>query len=281
MFDVDKYLQRISYNSEVEPTALTLRKLHLAHLRSVPFENLDIYLKRPIELDLNAFFEKIVGRNRGGFCYELNGLFAQLLKNLGYNVTMLSARAVRADGNFGPDFDHMTLLVELEERWITDVGFGDSFPEPLLLDTTREQVQYGTHYRILPKGDGFLYQSRSNGKWMNQYTFQLTPHELQDYAGMCVYHQTSSESTFTQKVVCTRATEEGRITVTDKKWIVRSGSNRTETELSGKEHFYELLRQHFGIHFHKASIVSLCLLGRWVVEFFVLPNSNGNAFRTL
>ena len=247
MFDQQSYLKRISYSSTLTPSPETLRKIHVAHMQSVPFENLDIHYGRHIELSPNAFFRKIVQQNRGGFCYELNGLFAELLKSIGYSVTLLSARVAGADGVFGPDFDHMTLLIDLDERWIADVGFGDSFVEPLLLDKTEEQIQNGKRYRIVPDGNAFLYQSFDKEVWINQYVFDLTPHALQDYEEMCLYHQTSPDSPFTQKVVCSKATPEGRITLTDKKWIVTSGNKRIETDLSGKEHFLSLLNQHFGI----------------------------------
>jgi len=98
-------------------------------MRTVPFENLDIHLKRPIVLEDNALFDKIVTRKRGGFCYELNGLFAALLRALGFDVVMLSAGVANPEREFGPDFDHMALLVTLEQSWLADVGFGDSFVE--------------------------------------------------------------------------------------------------------------------------------------------------------
>src|SRR5437762_14222540 len=99
---VGAYLQRINYRGSPEPNAQTLRELHRAHMLTVPFENLDIHLGRPITLGQAALFDKIVTRRRGGFCYELNGLFAALLRALGFDVTMLSARVARADGSFGP-----------------------------------------------------------------------------------------------------------------------------------------------------------------------------------
>ncbi len=114
--DTQSYLRRISYSSSLTPTAETLRKIHRAHMLSVPFENLDIYMKRPIELDLDSIFRKVVQRNRGGFCYELNGLFSELLRSLGYRVTMLSARVARPDGGFGPDFDRSTYGRSLKNR---------------------------------------------------------------------------------------------------------------------------------------------------------------------
>src|SRR5688500_12747402 len=132
--DIDAYLERINYRGPLEPTAETLRGLQVAHLLAVPFENLSIHAGEPIVLDDEALFDKVVARRRGGFCYELNGLFAALLRALGFEVEMLAAAVARSTGEFGRDFDHMTLLVNLKQRWIADVGFGDSFIEPLLLD---------------------------------------------------------------------------------------------------------------------------------------------------
>src|SRR5262249_19643128 len=132
--NVDAYLKRINYAGAREPAAETLRTLQLAHLRTVPFENLSIHAGEPIVLEEAALFGKIVERRRGGFCYEANGLFAALLRALGFQVAMLSAGVANAKGEFGPDFDHMTLMVTLAERWLVDVGFGESFMEPLLLD---------------------------------------------------------------------------------------------------------------------------------------------------
>jgi N-hydroxyarylamine O-acetyltransferase len=117
---VDSYLNRIGCSGAREPTLDTLRQLHLAHVSSVPFENLDIP-RRPIVLDEAALFAKIVGRRRGGFCYELNGLFAALLRELGFRVTLLSARVPNAEGRPVPEFDHLVLRVDLAEPWLADV----------------------------------------------------------------------------------------------------------------------------------------------------------------
>ena len=135
--DASAYLQRINYVGPLAPSAETLRQLHLAHLLSVPFENLSIHRREPIVLDDAALFEKIVRLQRGGFCYELNGVFAALLRSLGFKVTMLSAEVANGKGEFGPPFDHMTLMVTLEDRWLADVGFGDSFREPLRSEERR------------------------------------------------------------------------------------------------------------------------------------------------
>ena len=150
--DIDAYLGRIGYEGSREPSAETLGELQSAHLRAVPFENLSIHSGEPIVLEDEALFEKIVNRRRGGFCYELNGLFAALLRGLGFEVEMLAAGVATEADNFGPEFDHMTLLVKLDERWMADVGFGDSFLEPLRLDTPDEQVEGARAYKLFFRG---------------------------------------------------------------------------------------------------------------------------------
>ena len=112
--DIKAYLERINYHGSLAPTADTLRDLQVAHLLAVPFENLSIHAKEPIVLEDEALFTKIVERRRGGFCYEANGLFAALLRALGFDVRMLSAEVANGEGGFGPAFDHMALMVSLE-----------------------------------------------------------------------------------------------------------------------------------------------------------------------
>ena len=92
MIDVAAYLARIGYSGPIDPTAGNLRALHCAHLWAVPFENLDISLGRKITINEEAILNKVVALRRGGFCYELNGAFAALLRALGFQVTLLSAR---------------------------------------------------------------------------------------------------------------------------------------------------------------------------------------------
>jgi N-hydroxyarylamine O-acetyltransferase len=247
--DIDAYLQRILYPGPLVPTAETLRQLHRAHLLTVPFENLSIHRGEPIELDDKALFEKMVVRRRGGFCYELNGLFAALLRSLGFEVVMLAAGVMGADGEFSPDFDHMALMVNLAERWLVDVGFGDLFREPLLLDERGPQVQGGSAYRIdAAEEDRLILMRRDEGgPWSAQYRFGLEPHVYADYAERCVYQQTSPQSHFTQRRVCSLATPDGRVTLSQMRLITTRGGERLERELANDMEYREALREHFGI----------------------------------
>lgn len=246
--DASAYLQRIKYDGPLTPSAETLRQLHLAHLLSVPFENLSIHRREPIVLDDAALFEKIVRRRRGGFCYELNGMFAALLRALGFKVTMLSAEVANGKGEFGPPFDHMTLMVTLEDRWLADVGFGDSFREPLRLDERGPQIQGEEAFRIEAAGSLLVMSRRAeNGDWQPQYRFSLEPHEYADYAEMCRYHQTSPQSHFTQKRLCSRATLDGRVSLSEMRLITTRGREREESELSSEPQYADALREKFGI----------------------------------
>jgi N-hydroxyarylamine O-acetyltransferase len=247
--DITAYLDRINYYGLLTPAAETLRELQVAHLLTVPFENLSIHAGQPIVLDDNALFEKIVRRRRGGFCYEANGLFAALLRALGFNVKMLSAAVANAEGGFGPDFDHMALMVTINERWLVDVGFGDSFCEPLLLDKRGEQRQGERAYRIDSDGSRLTLRQRdgADGEWKDQYRFTLRPYEYSDYEEMCRYHQTSPQSHFTRGRICSRATPDGRITLSELRLIITRNGERQERVLANEEEYVAILREHFGI----------------------------------
>ncbi len=247
--NIKAYLNRINYHGSLAPNAETLLELQVAHLLAVPFENLSIHVKEPIVLEDEALFTKIVERRRGGFCYEANGLFAALLRELGFDVVMLSAGVANTEGTFGPDFDHMALMVLLDERWLVDVGFGDSFLEPLLLDNRGEQVQGERAYRILDDVAYLILARRDNGEeWEAQYRFTLQPHEYADYAEMCHYYQTSLQSHFTRARICSRATPEGRITLSEMRFITTSmNGGRQERILASQEEHADILREHFGI----------------------------------
>jgi len=247
MKDFQAYLDRLGYTGATAPTVETLRAIHHAHLLAVPFENLDIALGRKIVVDEDAFVRKVVERRRGGFCYELNGAFAALLRALGFRVTLLSARVARDAGGWGPEFDHLTLRVDLDTPWLTDVGFGESFLEPLRMEVDSEQLDPAGTFRLVQAGDHLQLEKAETGRWRRQFSFTFQPRSLEEFAGMCHYHQTSSESSFTQKRICTRATSEGRITLADMKLIVTRNGYREERMLAGERERNDVLREQFEI----------------------------------
>jgi N-hydroxyarylamine O-acetyltransferase len=247
--DLPAYFDRIGYAGPAEPTLPTLRALHRAHLLAVPFENLDIGLKRPIVLDEEKLVEKIVTRRRGGFCYEMNGVFAAALRQIGFRVTLLSARVPGQEGKLGPEFDHLTLRVDLEQPCLADVGFGrEGFFEPLPLVEGVERTQRGVAYRLRRQDERWLAECRSGSQdWVLLYDFTLIPRQLADFAPMCRWHQSSPESHFTRGRMCSRLTPDGRLTLSGLKLIVTTKGEREERDLAGEEEFRAVLRERFGV----------------------------------
>jgi N-hydroxyarylamine O-acetyltransferase len=245
----DEYLLRMSYSGPRQATLQTLQALHRAHLRAVPFENLDVHAGVPVVLEENALFDKIVQRRRGGFCYELNGLFAWLLEALGFAVCRLSARVVDADGRAGPPFDHLVLRVDLGgQGWLADVGFGSGCELPVALREGRPQIQSRAAYRLVRHADEWLLaERRGRCDWRPLYLVDERPRQLADFAAMCLHHQTAPASPFTRGRLCTRATPRGRLTLGGRRLIETTPGERREEELASETAVQQALRQHFGI----------------------------------
>jgi N-hydroxyarylamine O-acetyltransferase len=250
--DKGPYLTRLTISGPVSPDLISLRNLHLAHMLSVPFENLDIGLGRPIQLGEQALWSKIVLDRRGGFCYELNGLFAWLLSQIGFEITYLNGRVFSREGKLGIDFDHLALMVRIpgsSRRWLADVGFGDSFTSPLDMEDNGVQVQGLRAYRLEKGADGYVaWQRDYNGSWERQYFFDLQPRKFpSDYEAACRYHQTSPNSSFTRGPVISLARPDGRITLEQVRLIVTKNGRRVESRVDGPQEFNALLKKHFGI----------------------------------
>lgn len=243
------YLERIGFRGEPRRDAEALRRLHVAHLMSVPFENLDIQLGREIRLDERLLYDKIVVRRRGGYCYELNGMFAWLLRSVDFDVTLVSAGVYDAtEDRFGPDGDHLCLLVRLEHTWLADVGFGASFLEPMPLVDAVERSEGSWAYRLTRDDDGWTMSSREGAEaWVPQYRFTTRPRRLYDFTFANHYMQTSPDSIFTKKRVCTRATPDGRITISDMRFIETTNGARAERAVEGNEEYARLLLDSFGV----------------------------------
>ncbi len=254
--DVGAYLRRIGYDGPREPSATTLADLHRQHLLTVPFENLDIHLGTPIRLAPTALYDKIVIRRRGGFCYELNGLFADLLTAMGFRVQMLSAQVRQEDGGLSPEFDHMLLKVDLREPWLVDVGFGDSFVEPIVLCGGGATQVNGCRYSVLPVGDVWQLSRNDGSEQAVLYQFRDVSRNLTDYYDRCSFHQTSPDSHFQKSWVCSRATATGRVTISGMRLIVTGNGKRQETQLNGESELRQSLHEQMDIDFDETVPIS-------------------------
>lgn len=246
-FDAGAYLERIGYRGRLDTSAGTLAALHRAHLMAVPFENLDIMLGTPVLLEEERLFEKIVRRRRGGIGYELNGLFALLLRHIGYDVTLISA-TMPLDGGGGNEFGHMALMVRSGDRWLVDVGSEHPFSEPLLVDQSGEQPRGDDLYRIDTTGGRRTLRRRgSDMVWREQYHFTLIPRTLADFASMCDYYQTGRDSHLNRGAFCSRLTPDGWITLTEKSLTRHTTAGARQRPVAGREEFMKLLHDGFAI----------------------------------
>ncbi len=252
--DLDRYLDRIGYRGSREPTLPVLHALTAAHTRSVPFENLDVLLGHPIDLDPAALFDKIVVRRRGGYCFEQNGLFLEVLGALGFDAAPLSAR-VRLDRprEVVPPRTHLFLRVRVEgATWLTDVGIGGvSLTSAIRFEADVEQSTPHEPRRIVHEDGRWFHQARLGPRWADVYEFTGEEMPLVDREMGNWFTSTYPGSHFRHRLMVARAGAEGRrCTLTDTEFKIRGRDGHAETHPVGSpEDLLAVLDQHFGLSF--------------------------------
>ncbi|MCR4434729.1 MAG: arylamine N-acetyltransferase [Clostridiales bacterium] len=246
---IDAYLERIKYEGKTDVSYETLYGLHTSHTLNVPFENLDVYFKKPILLDRDSLFKKIVENKRGGYCFEMNGIFSFVLQELGFKVTNLLARGTM-DGKTYFAKTHQVLMVEIgEKRWLADVGFGnDGITAPVLLEEGIDQQQFTHTFRLLkdPKF-GYVLQNKVGDEYRYMYAFTLEECYPADYLMSNHFTATFPGSFFTTMKMCTMPTIKGRITLTDRNFKILENGQVSEKKLSSDAEFDEILKKYFGL----------------------------------
>jgi N-hydroxyarylamine O-acetyltransferase len=246
--DFERYLKRIDFTNGITLDERTFVGLHEHHVFQVPFENLDIHYRRLFNLEMDKVFEKVVGNFRGGFCYELNLLFSRLLNEIGFSARVISSRIFDENGNLGPDYDHMSIYVKIGHGYLADVGFGDLFLRPLQI---REGFQHdGRNYFKIEKHadkDYLLSMSADGITYQSKYTFSLEEARMGIFEEMCFDKQINPDSFFVKNTICTKPTDEGRLTIFNNKLIVKRRNEKIETMITDDKHLRELLRDRFGI----------------------------------
>ncbi|WP_101926665.1 MULTISPECIES: arylamine N-acetyltransferase family protein [Luteimonas] len=242
--DADRYLARLQCARPRRADPDALLRLQQAHLQQVPFENLSIHWGEPMSLARDHLFDKLVVQRRGGFCYECNGLLAELLQTLGFPTTLLSARVARGDGDYSPEFDHLVLRVELATTWLVDVGFGHSFRAPLQLVPDLVQRDPGGAYRLCRDGDDWRLESQAAGDWAPTFRFGHEPRRLDAFQAMFEFHRDAPASHFRKAPLATIATADGRTTLSGRR-LIRStlAGHRTESEVAEPDYPAVLARE--------------------------------------
>lgn len=247
--DVQQYLKRLKYKGDIKPNFQLLQQLQKNHLLIIPFENLDIHYEQAIILSLDHFYKKIVLRRRGGYCYELNGLFGELLRQLGFEVKMISARVYQSEKGYGPEFDHLALVIHLDgRRYLVDFGFGEFAFSPLLIELGHEQEDSRGQFKIdRYDGDRLLVSQLEEEGWVPAYSFILQERQLSDFEDMNHSQQHHPDSHFRKGKMISRPTLDGRITLTDKELKIKRGKDVHKKPIDKVFTFEWALKQYFDL----------------------------------
>lgn len=245
-FDLAGYLQRIGLHADPGVSIDALKTLHRAQVYSVPFENFDILLERGVSLEPAALFNKLVRNRRGGYCFELNGLFLMALQAMGYTARALLARVHLREPPTSRS--HQLSLVQLNgEDWLADVGFGSNGlrgPIPLLLN--EEFPQDGQCFRLVEGSEyGIMLQVRQGSDWQNLYSFELNAVCQSDIDMGNYYTSTHPDSLFRQFHVATVPTPEGRISLLHRRLRIERNGAVEDSELPEGVEFWRAIEQHF------------------------------------
>jgi N-hydroxyarylamine O-acetyltransferase len=261
--EISAYFERIGYQGPRAPTPSVLAALHWQHASTIPFENLDVLLGRGISLDPAAIAAKLVSAKRGGYCFEQNSLFADVLRALGFEVTALAARVWWGAGDAGlPPRTHMALRVDLAEGPVLcDVGFGGLTPV-MPLPWHMENAQPTTHetYRLTVLAEGaaageIALQAEIGGAWQSLYSFLPQPVDVADFVIANWYVSTHPASLFTQEMICAMPSADGRHVLQQRRSTERrAGRRERNRQLQGPDHLATLLAETFGISLPPAEI---------------------------
>jgi N-hydroxyarylamine O-acetyltransferase len=250
--DLDAYLARIGYAGPRAPTLDTLCAIQLAHLNTIPFENVDVLLRQRIHMEPAAVEAKLVHARRGGYCFEQNTLLRDVLRALGFKVTALLSRVRR---NVPPDvrtpLTHMVLVVAIDGReWLADVGFGSvGITSPLALDTEEEQQTPHEPHRLVRVGRTLLHQVKLGGEWIDVYEFVQEEPAPIDFELGNWFSCTHPKAHFTSNLVASRVDGPRRLAIFNREFTVRERGGRADSRaIVSPGDLFELLTQRFGIH---------------------------------
>jgi len=251
--DLARYFERIGYDGPCEPTADVLHALTRAHVQAIPFENIDVLLRRRISLQPRALFRKMVESDRGGYCFEQNGLFLEILARLGFEVTPRRAgvRLGQPDRDLPVAHTHMVLAVHIDDqRWLADVGVGAaSLTCALRLEADVEQQTPHETRRLTYAHERWFHQIRRDGQWVDVYEFGGEAMPLPDRIVGNWYTSTHPDSTFFRGLTVARALPEGRrLTLDGAELKLRHPDGSADRRvMADRKELIACLRNEFGI----------------------------------
>ena len=238
------YLRRIDYGGPLSPTRQTLHNLHRAHLLAVPFENVEVQFRRVPSLDLDRIYEKIVVAKHGGWCFEMNALFAWALREIGFTVDIVGASVEREKHPSRARTNHMVLIVRLDQPFLADVGFGNG---PLIPLPLRPGSYNDTRFEFHLTRDGEWWRFHNHRYDGTTYDFLETPLQVEDFREENQWLATSADSYFVQNLVCARLTDDGIVKLTNALLEHTTTSAIKEEAAVSADALQRILRERFGL----------------------------------
>ncbi len=245
--DLRHYLQRIEFSGTPKPDLDTLRQIHHQHLLTIPYENLDVQLSRPLDFDIERIFDKLVHRRRGGWCYEMNGLMGWALQQIGFDVTRMSGAVMRASQGDQQLGNHLVLEVNLEQPYLADVGLGDGVREPIPINPGSYRQGYLQH-RLELMDDGFWRFHNHAYSNVDSFDFKHAPADEAELSSKCRWLQSAEESPFKMVFIAQRFTPEQIVVQLGKVFTVVAKNGRTSREINNLAEFTRHMRDTFGLH---------------------------------
>lgn len=250
---ITEYFDRVSYRGPSDPTLDVLTALVTAHNGSIPFENLDPLMGTPvIDLSTGALFDKLVRRRRGGYCFEQNGVMAEVLSQLGFGVDILGGRVVwMSESDELPAQTHQALAVSVPGetgRYLVDVGFGgQTLPSPIRLEIDTVQQTRLEPYRIRERGDGLVLESQVRGSWEALYLFSTRPFPMIDRRVGSWYVSTYPESHFVSGLSVALVTDDARWNLRGRNLAIHGKGSSERIRFDTAAQVIEALTGRFGI----------------------------------
>ena len=255
LIKLQHYFDRIGYSGAVEPTLTSLAALQQAHVCSVPFENLDVQLGRPLSILVDEAFDKIVVNSRGGWCYEQNGLFGWALSEIGFDVRRIAASVMRERSGTESEASHLCLLItspESNTRYLADVGFGGSMIKPIaLIEAEHDQPPFKLGLERLDDGYWQFWESLGDGRF--SFDFEDEPACESSLASKCANLQSDPSSSFVLNLTAQlRSSDQhsmlrGRVLT-----VAKAGATESKT-LNSPEELVSVLANEFHLDVHETT----------------------------
>lgn len=244
---IDLYLERIGHQRPVRADAETLHALAAAHIKTIPFENIDVQLQRPLSRDGNAIFDKLVTRRRGGWCYEQNGLLSWALIELGFDVTQFAGGVMRkAAGDFALG-NHLGLIVHLDEDWLVDVGFGGSLSAPICLEEgEHRQAPYLLSLKKID--DDYWRFEEDSGSGPFSFDFKPVAANQASLDSKLIWLRSDPQSPFVQNLVVQQRQGDVHVSLRGRVVTTLSADGRQQEVVDNADRLVEILRDVFGLN---------------------------------